>query len=152
MTTVSASEPDRRAESRGQIPRSQHLPALSAGEALSFLENHHVGEYGRDFLDVMGDEDQRGAPLPSTKLVYEAEKPLPRHRIETGARLVENQASQGIHQGTANENPLALSLRQQSPFAVGEMEGVDFPQISVRPLPVVRGDCSPVVDHRLPAR
>ena len=87
-----------------------------------------MGEGGRDFLDVMGHENERGPAGLARERFKEEQELFAGHRIEARAGFVEDQQAGTGDQGAGDQNALAFPLRKIGPFARGEMRAADEPQ------------------------
>src|SRR5271165_3931389 len=82
---------DSGAERTAQAPRRDD-PGLGAGvEHPALAQEKGVRERRRDLLGVVGDEDKGRPGAPPCDAVEEPEKLLPCHRVEPGARLIEDE-------------------------------------------------------------
>ena len=74
----------------------------AGGEDAAVFEEETVGDGGEDFLDMVGDHDERGALRPGGEGLHPLQVVLAGDGIETGAGFVEDEHFEFRHQGSAD--------------------------------------------------
>ena len=123
---VAAEEANGGGEGPGEERGSEGLVEGTGGDYPPGAQEEGVGEGGGDFLDVVGDENDRGSAWPVRPQLDEIEQVRAGHRIEAGARLVEQEKRRACEQRPADEDPLAFALGKDSPWAIGERGAMPF--------------------------
>ena len=140
---------DLAAEESAEVARVEHLGDGPAAFRASFAQHQDMGEGGHDFLDVMGDEDERGRAGLDGEVFEEMEEILAGDRVESGAGLVENQEARAGHEGAGDGDRRALALGEHRPRAVFEGGAADGLQEAFGGGPVGAAWSAPEIDHRV---
>ena len=75
------------------------------------------------------------------------QKVFARDRVESGARLIQDQQRGPGHQGAADENALALTLGEHLPGAQGKVVAFDLQENPLRLSFVAGREPAPKIDH-----
>jgi hypothetical protein len=95
----------------GPIARSGQINRPLPGGAALFKQDDPVGQRSR-LIDVVRDQDDRGAGLLSKRLLYETLHVQSRQRVQTVQRLVKKQQSGARGQSAGERYTLFLCARQ----------------------------------------
>src|SRR5438874_13245649 len=98
---------------------------------------------------MVRDEDQRRRTAPGAEPLNEIKKVLAGHRIEAGARFVEDEQAWFCHERTADEHTLAFALAEHFPTAIRKVCRLDLPQDPCSSNAVGGFGAARVVDHRI---
>lgn len=98
----------------------------AGGEDAAVIEEEAVGDGGEDFLDVVGDHDERRALRPGGESLHPLEVMLTGDGIETGAGFVEDEHFKFCHESTADEHFLLLTLGERSPEGFAKVVAADL--------------------------
>lgn len=88
------------------------------------VEQEGMAEDRRDFLDVVGYEDEGGMGAVA-EAGDEIEKAFARHGVETGAGFIEDEEIGLGHETAGDQDTLAFALGEEGPRAVGEGRDID---------------------------
>ena len=115
----------------------------------TLAQGKQVREFGKNLLDVMGDEDQGRRASFSGQLANVVEKSLASNRVEAGAGFVEDQNNGISNERAGNEDTLAFALRKHSPAPINRLRDAQQGEQAFRALTLGPADFAPIADHRL---
>src|SRR6185295_18770924 len=87
----------------------------------------------------------------ATEALEKLQEVFARGRVESGARLVEDEQLRLRHQCATDEHALAFALREHAPRAVHEIPALDLLQQLRRAGTVSARDVAPEINHRVSA-
>ena len=120
-----AQKTERRAEGEAELAGGERGGARAGGDDAAGAEQERVREAGKDFLDVVRDEDECGRVFAAREFFQEAQKILAGDGIEAGAGLIEDEQARPGHEGAGDKDALAFALRKELPLAVEQMRGAE---------------------------
>src|SRR5829696_3033981 len=113
--------------------RVEDLLRGTGGPHLATLQDAHaVGDLG-DLVEVVGDYDDRGAPIPQG--TYDAEQVLAGGWVEPGRRLVEHEDLRGHRQHASDRHSPLLAAGERVRGTSGEVRGAEQLQRLADPPP-----------------
>src|SRR5208283_2645071 len=96
-----------------------------------------------DLLDVMRHQHEAGRSRIMREALDELQELLARDRIESRAGLIEDEQFRLRHQCASDEHALAFTLREKSPWPIGERLGLDLTQDVERAGSIIVGGVTP---------
>ena len=106
---------DRRSKNTAEHCAVDHFPAGAGGDSATAAERENMRAGGRNFLEVVGHKDEGRSTAFQGELLDEFQKALSGHRIESRARLIQNQERRARDERPAYQHTLPLTLAQHGP-------------------------------------